>query len=268
MPIRRRLLASAVLAVCAFASLGFDGCEGTPPENALAFPVVRFTIPSEEELTAAEADFVVLQGAVCANGPPAGVQTIVAFLTGESDVLDPCPKIVVDPETGEVEEFPDNEGRFISVEILIEDQPENPNLNPTVEDVTLDGDPWPPPFEQGVPRDQSDTDCADLVEDRSVLPVADGSISLIELGATGSSFQQYSVDDRVMTEEMQVTWLADGGAFESSFSFIADPARSAVMQWAPPNFPPASGRVVRFNFVIRDDRGGIDRVERGLCVVP
>ncbi|MDH3202610.1 MAG: hypothetical protein OEM15_17095 [Myxococcales bacterium] len=232
-----------------------EGCEEVPPDDPLAFPIARFQIPSAEELDAAEATSVVLQGAICAEGEPAELDAIIRLVRGDIDVLEPC-------------KDPDDEGRFISVEIPIEDQPENPNLNPAIADVTLNGNPWPPPFDQEVPRDQSNTDCADLVEDRSVLPRADGSISIIQLEATSESFQQYLVDDVFITEEIQVSWLADGGAFESSFSFISDPARSAIIQWAPPNFPNDMGRVVRLNFVIRDGRGGIDRVERGLCVIP
>jgi hypothetical protein len=232
-----------------------DGCEATPPDVPLAFPIVRFQIPSAEALDAAEATRVVLQGVICADGAPAELDAIIRFVTGEIDVLEPC-------------EDPDDEGRFISVEIPIEDQPDNPNLNPIIADVTLNGAPWPPPFDQGVPRDQSNTNCDDLVEDMSVLPVADGSISLIELETTDESFQEYLDDEITVTEEIQVSWLADGGAFETSFSFINEPARSATIQWKPPDFPTARGRVVRFNFVIRDGRGGFDRVERGLCVIP
>ncbi len=233
-----------------------DGCEATPPDDPLAFPIVRFQIPSAEDLDAAEATRVVLQGVICADGAPAELDAIIRFVTGEIDVLEPC-------------EDPDDKGRFISVEIPIEDQPESPNLNPTIEDVTFDGDPWPPPFDQFVPRDQPDTGCVDLVADPSVLPRADGSISIIELETNSDDFQQYEdEDEQLVTEEMQVSWLADGGAFESSFSFIADPLRSAAIQWAPPRFPPETGSVVRFNFVIRDGRGGFDRVERGLCVIP
>jgi hypothetical protein len=232
-----------------------EGCEKTPPDDPLAFPVVRFQVPSAEALEAAEASSVVLQGVICANGEPAELEAILRLVTGETEVLEPCAD-------------PDNEGRIISVEVPIETRPENPNLNPSIEEVTLNGEPWPPPFDQGVPRGQPNTGCTDLVEDPTTLPRADGSISIIQLEASNQSFQQYVVDDVFITEEMQVSWLGDSGAFESSFSFITDPARSAAIQWAPPSFPPASGRVVRFNFVMRDGRGGLDHVERGLCLVP
>ena len=231
-----------------------EGCVATPPEDPLAFPIVRFQVPSAAELEAAGATSVVLQGAICANGPPAATDAIIRFVTGETDVLDPC-------------EDPNNEGRFISVEISIEDEPDNPNLNPTIADITLDGEPWPPPFDQGVPRDFSDSGCADFGGELVALREG-GPVSIIELTATSDSFQQYLADDMFVTEEMQVSWLADGGGFEFSFSFIADPARVAPILWAPPGFANTGGSLVRFNFLMRDGRGGIDWVERGLCVLP
>ncbi len=231
-----------------------EGCVATPPEDPLAFPIVRFQVPSATELEAAGATSVVLQGAICANGPPAATDAIIRFVTGETDVLDPC-------------EDPNNEGRFISVDISIEDEPDNPNLNPTIADVTLDGEPWPPPFDQGVPRDFSDSGCADFVGENVALREG-GPVSIIELTATSDSFQQYLVNDMFVTEEMQVSWLADGGGFEFSFSFITDPARTATILWAPPGFANTGGSLVRFNFLMRDGRGGIDWVERGLCVLP
>lgn len=232
-----------------------EGCEATPPADPLALPIVRFQVPSATELEAAEATSVVLQGAICANGAPAGLDAIIAFVTGETDVLEPC-------------EDPNNEGRFISVPISIEQEPGNPNLNPTIADVTLNGKPWPPPFDQGVPRDIADTGCASFIDDGSELPRAGGAVSIIELTATDDSFQEYTVGDMTLTEEMQVSWLADGGGFEFSFSFLTAPARTATIQWAPPGFANPQGSLVRFNFLIRDGRGGINWVDRGLCVLP
>lgn len=232
-----------------------EGCEATPPENSFAFPIVRFQVPSAAELEAVEATSVVLQGAICANGPPVELDAIIRFVTGETDVLEPCAD-------------PNDEGRFISVEVSIEQQPDNPNLNPSIADVTLNGAPWPLPFDQGVRRDRPDSGCASLVDDESVLPRAGGPAPTIRLTATDDSFQEYMMGDMTLTEEMQVSWLADGGGFEFSFSFITDPARTAPIQWAPPNFANPGGTLVRFNFLIRDGRGGIDWVDRGLCVLP
>lgn len=233
-----------------------EGCMGIPPTDPLDFPVVRFQVPSEEALEAASATQVVLQGAICANGPPAQ-DAILRFVLGETDDLNPC-------------EDPSNEGRFITAIIPIETTPEDPNLNPVISTVLLNGRPWPPPYDQEVPRTAPRTGCgADLTdEERAVQPVAGSPASTINLHVTPDSLQTYMVDDLTLTEEIQVSWLTDGGDFERSFSFIDDPARSVLTQWQPFSDAPEDGRLVRFNFVIRDGRGGTDWVERGLCLLP
>lgn len=242
-----------------------DGCVATPPEDPRALPIVTFTIPSADELEAAGANSVVLQGAICANGPPASPQAIIDFFTGVTDQLDPC-------------ENPDDEGRFISVQVLIEQDPDDPNLNPEIAEVTLNGEPWPPPFDRGVPRDFPSTGCITTIDPDGDLPRAGDPPSVITLTATDASFQPITIDGEEVIEEIQTSWLSDGGSLEFSFSFITDPARSASVQWAPPAFPSTSGTLVRFTFPIRDratpessagaNRGGVDWVERGLCILP
>ena len=236
-----------------------DGCEGTPPSDPLAFPVLGFQVPSEAELEAAGADRVLLQGAICADGPPAA-DAILRFILGETDDLNPC-------------EDPNSEGRFVTVNIPIESTPADPNLNPEISTVFLNGRPWPPPYDQGVPRAAPRTGCrADLDEltdeQRAAHPLAGSGGSSINLGVTPDSLQSYMVDDATLTEEIQVSWLTDGGDLERTFSFITDPARSVLTQWQPFQDAPEDGLLVRLTFVIRDGRGGTDWVERGLCVLP
>ena len=96
-----------------------EGCEGTPPEDPLATPVMQFQTPSEEELAMFEASSVLLQGIVCSNGPPAGQDAILRFLAGETDDLEPCRDEPV------IEGVP-VEGRFVAVTIPIEDDPSDP----------------------------------------------------------------------------------------------------------------------------------------------
>jgi len=233
-----------------------SGCVGTPPD----YPVeMGFAVPSEAELEAAGATQVLLQGAICANGPPAQ-DAILRFIIGETDDLNAC-------------EDPNNEGRFVSVSIPIEVTPDDPNLNPAISTITLNGRAWPPPYDDIVPRTAPRTGCkADLDgltnEERMAHPLAGTPASSINLHVTPDSLQPYAVGDMTLTEEIQVSWLVDGGDLERTFSFITDPARSVLTHWQ--SFPdaPEDGLLVRFNFVIRDGRGGTDWVERGLCVLP
>ena len=55
------------------------------------------------------------------------------------------------------------------------------------------------------------------------------------------SLQSYLVGDMTVTEEIQVSWLTDGGDLERTFSFITDPARSVLTQWQPFSDAPEDG---------------------------
>jgi hypothetical protein len=242
-----------------------DGCTATPPEDPLATPVMRFEAPGQQELDDAEASSLLLQGVVCSNGTPSE-DAILRFLMGESEDLLPC-------EGPPVIQGRPVEGRFVSVQIPIETDPADPNFNPELQSVLLDGAAWPPPYDEGVPRTAPGTGCAadlqDLTEgEREAHPRAGAEASTIDLSVTDGSLQTFTVDDESETEEIQVSWLGDGGGFESSFSFITDPARSILTQWKPPQSVPDDGELVRFTLVLRDGRGGSDWVERGLCILP
>lgn len=249
-----------------------DGCEGAPSDDRLAFPVLSFRVPDQVDLDAAEADSVVVQGAVCIHGVPS-LEAIQRFLLGETDDLQPCTS---DGEPDPRE--PPPEGRLVTVRVPIEPIPEDPNLNPEIINVTLDGSSWPPPYNDGVPtvpRTAPGRGCeADLEgltdAERAEHPVAGSQPADIRLFVTRESLQPYVFDDMTRKEELQVSWLTDAGDLETTFSFITDPAVSILTQWLPPPSIPldANGVLVRFNFVIRDGRGGTDWVERGLCVLP
>ncbi len=244
-----------------------QGCVGTPPADPFAFPVMRFQVPSESEVEQAQATSVLLQGVVCVNGVPS-TDAIQRFLAGETDDLEPC---VPRPDPGREDEPP--EGRFVVVQIPLESDPSDPNSNPEIDQVRYEGTAWPPPYHEGVPRTAPRTGCrADLEaltpEEQAMHPVAGSGASDIRLQVTRASLQTYAVDDTTTTEEIQITWLTDGGALVQTFSFINSPAIDSLTQWTAPTEVPEDGQLVRFNFVIRDGRGGTDWVDRGLCVLP
>ena len=264
--------------ICGTRIDGCDGCVGPQPGDPFALPVIGFQVPSqvpsEEELDAVEAREVLLQGVVCGEGVPSA-DAIVRFLSGETDDLEPCEPDPIDeplPGAPPPETPPEPEGRFVTVQIPIERDPEDPNLNPEILGISLNGSAWPPPYAEGVPRD-APSDCkanldALTPEEREKHPVAGSPPSTINLSVTSDSLQSFTIDGVDFTEEIQVSWLADGGGFEVAFSFITDPASSILTQWQPFSNADPEGELVRFNFVVRDGRGGLDRVERGLCLLP
>ncbi len=258
--------------ICGARIDGCDGCVGPQPGDQFALPVIGFQVPSEEELDAVEAREVLLQGVVCGEGVPSA-DAIPRFLAGETDDLVPCEDSDGEPLVHEDKRIV---GRFVTVQIPIERDPEDPNLNPEILDITLKGSPWPPPYAEGVPRD-APSDCLDALtpEERKKHPVAGSGPYSIKLSVTpeGLSLQSFTIDGEDFTEEMQVSWLADSGGFEVAFSFITEPPSpeavpSILTQWQPFSNADPEGELVRFNFVVRDGRGGLDRVERGLCVRP
>ena len=256
-----------------------DGCEGTPPQDPLDFPVVRFQVPSATKLEDAQADSVLLQGIVCIHGVPSG-EAIKRLLLGETNELEPCEAEPPPPDQeGPLPPPPpDPEGRVVNVQIPIESTPEDPNLNPEISDVRLNGMSWPPPYDKSVPRSALREGCLESLtpEQLPLHPIAGSPSSEIKLTVPLESLQSYMVGDRSLREELQVSWLADGGSLERTFSFITaseDSSESpdpALTNWRPFADVPAGGGgvLVRFNFVIRDGRGGTDWVERGLCVRP
>lgn len=242
-----------------------EGCEATPPSDPLAAPLLRFEAPTQQALDEAQASSLLVQGIICSNGVPSE-DAIARFLSGESDDLVPCegPAMVEDVPV---------QGRFVTVSVPIERDPSDANLNPELLGVTIDGLQWPPPYDEGVPRGAPRTGCATELsglspEQRAAHPRAGDPPSNVNLFVTSESLQNYDDGDETVTEEIQVSWLGDGGAFEASFSFITAPATSVLTQWQPFASVPEEGALVRFNFVIRDGRGGTDWLERGLCVLP
>lgn len=77
-------------------------------------------------------------------------------------------------------------------------------------------------------------------------------------------------------EELQLSAFTTAGSFETQFGAVSSADSSAApsitVKWTPPEPKdaalPAEGRLVRFVFVLRDLRGGIDWTTRTICLTP
>ncbi|MBC7174228.1 MAG: hypothetical protein H5U40_17420, partial [Polyangiaceae bacterium] len=98
---------------------------------------------------------------------------------------------------------------------------------------------------------------------RLELSVEPGSAeTFVEVGSDGV--------ERTVTESLQITYVATAGEMDRTFGFI-DPGENTIIDtvgWEPPlaDEVPPEGLLVRFYFVVRDGRGGVDYLERALCV--
>ncbi len=243
-------------------------------------PVIRFQVPSQEEL-GSETE-VVVQGAIC-QGDIASEQRLLELLAEGVEEPNPCanPKSAENPEG--------DEGRLISVRIPLE-QYDPPNLQPVIASLQIGcndqstgctvPDRW-----LDLPDSAPRTGCLKAIKElepaeRAVKCIPDTvGVANIRLSVTAESLQNFQIEDDgdtlTLQEEIQISWLADGGTFERSFSFINETSPTdgssnpfESVNWALPPGALPEGTYVRFNFVIRDGRGGTTWEEHGLCVVP
>ena len=72
-------------------------------------------------------------------------------------------------------------------------------------------------------------------------------------------------------EELVVTHVATAGRFVRLTTEVFDDeqlVRDVPWRHPDPEEVPADGLLVRFVFIAREDRGGMDRVDRAFCLVP
>ncbi|MCA9532865.1 MAG: hypothetical protein KC593_04270 [Myxococcales bacterium] len=216
-------------------------------------PAFTLDIPSEAELDALGVESSLLMlGAFC-QGRIASVTGIANLFDADATSVNPCS----DPE---------DDGAILSTTVTLLRGDAQRNSNPAIASLTLAGADW-----DSVP---SGTDTATGCMGQG-LPEArqgDDPITVI-LRATGSSRETYDalVDD-VLTpvrESLQVTSLATAGEMQRTFTFIDDERDVVDVEWLPPTEgTPLDGERVRFEFVMRDGRGGLARVRRQVCLLP
>lgn len=228
---------SWILAACpAATSSGMPACAGPVFSSAQGSGLVP-TLPLEvpADLTAPA---LVVMGVICASGAP------VLDDAGFSATCD-------DGSRGDV----------VSQHVFIaHDQEMNHNPELAGAPFTLADASWEP---------TSDAGCDDG------LPVVEAGSGRTLLGVTfgATDRETYAVaGEAPAREELQLSAFTTAGELVQQRSYVdADDDRTATpvaFEWEPPTADevPAGGLRVKFHFVVRDLRGGVDAAARALCV--
>ena len=232
---------------------GIPVCASEPfaiaPPTTSAAPTFSFTVPDADVFGAAPR--IAIAGVLCANGTP----------TLPDDGLPEC-----EPETAT---------REIVTFIVDVATSAPPNRHPSFRDdaLELDGDPWPAPTEPppatGCARGESSPGFPD------VRRLSDEEPSVLRATTDADDREVYQrlvfgedaprlVEDR---EDLTISHIATAGTMQRPRSEVFEDAMPAAsVEWTHPDEVPAGGLTVRFLFVLRDGRGGVDLAERALCL--
>lgn len=139
------------------------------------------------------------------------------------------------------------------------------NHAPRIETLTLDEQPWVPvtPFPMGSCRE-------------SGLPlVSYSNEDVVRIEVFPSDDSRETNDISGEAEELPVAFFSTERGLTRFYSVIDDVRAHATADFDTREITesdaqtiPVDGRVVRFEFVMRDDHGGVDRETRALCLLP
>ncbi len=254
---------SAALTACVAAPsfAGVPGCQGepfavAPPGPPGPAPSFDFTVPDASAF-AGGADAILFAGVLCADGTPSA--------TLDEAMLPTCDG---DAPTREVITF--------RLPVALGDA--TPNQHPTLDDetLTIDGATW------ALPDSPPATGCASAPATDALprLTLQDeetpSEVVFTSAPEDREAYQELVITDQAPTfvdarEDITLTHLATAGSFERfTTEVFDDDAPSPRVEWTHPvaEDVPADGLTVRFVFVARDGRGGMDWTERVACVVP
>jgi hypothetical protein len=228
------------------------GCADAPfavLDGAGAVPIVAFTTP--DAATLGDAGGLLVLGVICADGTPAA---------GATD--DALPGCAGDDATATV----------VKLDVPIATTAAS-NRRPTLapDAASFDGAAWlaiatgDEPARQGCATSPPSAAVPHVhVEPGKDAPELDLAIATL-------AADREPIDDT--RETLQLSSFATDGELSNQFAFIeADDDRAAptaALTWTPPNAAdiPAGGMRVRFTFVLRDGRGGLDVTTRVACAV-
>jgi hypothetical protein len=209
-----------------------------PPGDDLE-PVLELTVPEDYPGSS-----ILVAGVVCFGGDPPDTDTL----------LERWPAVT---------RCGDQRAQAVTFDVVVE-QDGDRNHNPSLEDdpILLGGSSWV------LPESPEALEPCAQVAGTSELPSISTEERTVELELTSEG------DDREATAEeageyLLVSSYSTAGELDRTFSTVEwNGADSISLEWAVPREAPQEGRLVRFYFVSRDDRGGVDWTQRALCLVP
>lgn len=183
-------------------------------------------------------------GGVCLGG------TLDPALLSDVSLDDPCAESGV--------------GRLVTGALRVQVEGAFENHMPRIDEVTLDGEAWtsvaPMPA----------TGCRDM--GLPVVSYANEDIVRVEVFPSDDSRETSASGE---PEELPVAFFSTERGLTRFYSVIDDLRAHATADFDTREITetdaqtiPTEGRVVRFEFVMRDDHGGVDRETRALCLMP
>ncbi len=152
-------------------------------------------------------------------------------------------------------------------QVVINDRQEN--IAPTIDEILLDGEAW-----TAMPPEDPSGGC----DASSGFPTyrVDGEDAVIVLRASErEEFEVITGDPpgpEPRVEDLQTSYLSTAGDLDQTFGFIDDINPESEVEWTPTESDdedmdvPEAGLIVKFVFVTRDLRGGVDTTTRALCL--
>jgi hypothetical protein len=210
-------------------------------------PKIEFTLPQAESFT--EATQVSIFGAFCASGTPVLTDSTVEVSSTH------CPKTTETP-------------LFATVDVSVSTGGEM-NHNPSFhgDELSFDGKPWA----IDEVEDSTQIDCAD--ENRSILRIpakpAEYQLKLAVPRSWSEPLKQLTVHSSTQ-EALQISHFVTLGELERAYSLIEGISSTSTVTvgWKVPEPAVKQATRVRFYFVVRDGRGGVDWARRSICLIP
>ncbi|MBV8762257.1 MAG: hypothetical protein JO257_33510, partial [Deltaproteobacteria bacterium] len=225
-----------ILAACpAATSGGMPVCGGAPfaiSQSTGQVPALQLTIPTDMPASA-----IVVTGAICASGTPS-----IDARTGVASCSDASHAVIVSQHV-----------------FIARDAATNHNPNLAGAPFTVAGDSW----------DATDSDACD-----ATMPVVKAGSERVLIGVTFQASDRETFVGSAGTERegLQLAAFATAGKIQQQHTYVeADDARDEspiALEWDAPKAAdmPTGGLRVKFAFVVRDMRGGVDATQRALCV--